>query len=39
MKSKVKVKLPLVLFQTEHRAMEAHWGSGAIAARILDLGT
>jgi hypothetical protein len=33
----VKVKLSLCL--TNHHAMKTYWGSGGIAARILDLGT
>jgi hypothetical protein len=33
----LKVKLSLCL--TEHHAMQAYWGSGGIAPRILDLGT
>jgi hypothetical protein len=35
----VKVKLSLCFVLTEHHAMEAYWGNGGIAPRILDLGT
>jgi hypothetical protein len=34
-----KVKVQLSLCWTKHHAMKAHWGSGGIAPRILDLGT
>jgi hypothetical protein len=36
---KVKVKLSLHFFLTEHHAIKAYWGSGGISPRILDLGT
>jgi hypothetical protein len=36
---KVKVKLYLCFFLTEHHVMQAYWRSGGIAPRILDLGT
>jgi hypothetical protein len=36
-KRKVKVVLAL-FFSTEHHAVKAHWRSGDIAPRILDLG-
>jgi len=36
---KVKVKLSLCFFLTEHHAMKAYSGNGGIAARFLDLGT
>jgi hypothetical protein len=38
LKSKGKGKVVPVLL-TEHHAMKAYWGSGAIVPRILDLGT
>jgi hypothetical protein len=34
-----KVKAKLSLYLTKHHAMKTYWGSGCIAARILDLGT
>jgi hypothetical protein len=34
-KVKVKVKLSLCFFLTEHDAMKAYWGSGGLAPRIL----
>jgi hypothetical protein len=36
---KVKIKLSLWFFWTEHHVMKEYWGSGGIAPRILDLGT
>jgi hypothetical protein len=36
---KLKVKLSLCFFITEHHAMEAYWGSGGISPCILDLDT
>jgi hypothetical protein len=32
---KVKVKLSLCFFFTEHHAMKAYWGSGGIAPPII----
>jgi hypothetical protein len=34
-----KRKVVPVLFLTEYHAMEAYWGSGGIATRILDFYT
>jgi hypothetical protein len=34
-----KVKVNMFLCLTKHHAMKAHWGSGGIAATILNLGT
>jgi hypothetical protein len=34
-----KGKVAPVLFLTQHHAINAYWGSGGIAPRILDLGT
>jgi hypothetical protein len=34
-----KSKGKVVLCLTKHHAMKTYWGSGAIAPRILDLGT
>jgi hypothetical protein len=31
--------IPVFFFSTEHHAMKAYWGSGDIAAHILDLST
>jgi len=31
--------VPVLLVLTKHHAMQAYWGSGDIALRILDLGT
>jgi hypothetical protein len=36
---KVKVKLSLCFFFTEHHAMKAYWGSEGIAPLFFDLGT
>jgi hypothetical protein len=36
---KGKGKIVPVLFLTEHHAMQAYWGNGGIAPRILDLGS
>jgi hypothetical protein len=38
LKSKGKSKV-LPVFLTKHHAMEAYWGSGGVAPRILDPGT
>jgi hypothetical protein len=38
-KVKAKVKLSLYFIVTDHLAMNAYWGSGSIANRILYLGT
>jgi len=39
-KGKLKGKIVTVLFfLTEYHIVEAYWGNGGIALRILDLGT